>query len=110
MAIAQSESAVLLEAPPVAPLWLPPTDSDSPRSRFKHVAVPDGARDQQRGGQPGGAAACPLLPAAAQPPPAEPDAAVAQPHEPAALHGVRHTLAQSVTLLWPSGSFYMCAQ
>lgn len=71
----------------------------APLSRFKHVAIPDGAGDQQRGGQPGGAAACPLLPAAPQPPPAEPDAAVTQPHEPAAVHGVRHTLAQSVTLL-----------
>lgn len=65
-------------------------------SRFKHVAVSDGAGDQQRGGQPGGAAARSLLPAAPQPPPAEPDAAVPQPHEPAAVHGDCHTLAQSV--------------
>lgn len=98
MAIAQSESASLAWPTPVFLLWLllPHT---SPLSRFEHVAVPDGAGDQQRGGQPGGAAARPLLPAAAQPPPAEPDAAVAQPHEPAAVHGVRHTLAQLVTLL-----------
>lgn len=67
-------------------------------SRFKHVAVSDGASDQQRGGQPCGAAAGAVFPAAPQPPPAEPDAAVPQPHEPAAIHGYRHTLAQSVTL------------
>lgn len=67
-------------------------------SRFKHVAVSDGASDQQRGGQPRGAAAGAVFPAAPQPPPAEPDAAVPQPHEPAAVHGYRHALAQSVTL------------
>lgn len=66
-------------------------------TRFKHVAVSDGASDQQRDGQPRSAAAGAVLPAAPQPPPAEPDAAVTQPHEPAAVHGYCHTLTQSVT-------------
>lgn len=66
--------------------------------RLEHIAVAVRASDQQRGGQPCSAAACTVLPAAPQPPPAEPDAAVPQPHEPAAVHGYCHTLAQSVTL------------
>lgn len=66
-------------------------------TRFEHVAVPDGAGDQQRGGQLGGAAAGSVLSAASQSSPAEPDAAVAEPHEPAAVHGHCHTLTQSVT-------------
>lgn len=67
--------------------------------RFKHVTVSDGASDQQRGGKPGSFAAGAVFPAAPQPPPAEPDAAVTQPHEPAAIYGHRHALTQSVTLL-----------
>lgn len=67
-------------------------------TRFKHIAISDGASDQQRGRQPCGAAAGAVFPTAPQPPPAEPDAAVPQPHEPAAVHGYCHTLAQSVTL------------
>lgn len=66
-------------------------------ARFKHIAVSDGASDQQRGGQPRSAAAGAVFPAAPQPPPAEPDAAVPQPHEPAAVHDYCHTL-ESVTL------------
>lgn len=74
--------------------------------RFKHVAVSDGASDQQRGGKSRSAAAGAVFPAAPQPSPAEPDAAVPQPHEPAAVHGYRHTLTQSVTLLCtPSSTF-----
>lgn len=66
----------------------------SPHRRLEHIAVAVCAGDQQCGGQPSGAAACAVLPAAPQPPPAESDAAVPQPHEPAALYGYRHTLAQ----------------
>lgn len=62
--------------------------------RFKHVAVSDSASDQQCGGQPGSVAAGAVYPAASQPTPAEPDAAVSQPHEPAAIHGYCHTLTQ----------------
>lgn len=66
-------------------------------SRFKHIPVSDGASDQQCGGQPCSAAAGAVLPAASQPSPTEPDAAVSQPHEPAAIHGCSHTFTQSVT-------------
>lgn len=65
-------------------------------SRFELVAVPIGASDQQCSGQPGGAAACPVLPAAPQPSPARSDAAVSQPHGTAAVHGDSHTLTQLV--------------
>lgn len=68
-------------------------------TRFKHIAISVGASDQQRGGQPSGAAAGAVFPAAPQPPPAEPDAAFPQSHESAAVHGNRHTLAQSVTFI-----------
>lgn len=61
--------------------------------RSEHVAVSVGASDQQRGGEPCSAAAGAVLPAAPQSPPAWPDAAVPQP---AALHGHRDSLTQSV--------------
>ena len=80
------------------------TDFWSCLARFKHIAVSDGASDQQCGGQPGGAAAGAVFSAASQPPPAEPDAAVSQPHEPAAIHDHCHALTQSVTLLLSSYS------
>lgn len=99
MAIAQSESTVLLHLHlkrSYDSIVTPSHGGFFFLSRFKHVAVSDGAGDQQRGGKPGSAAARSLLPAASQPPPAEPDAAVPQPHEPAAVHGDCHTLAQSV--------------
>lgn len=96
MAIAQSEPPPHTEKT-LVPLRLRLTDLFfvfSPHRRLEHIAVAVGAGDQQRGRQPGGSAACAVLPAAPQPPPAEPDAAVPQPHEPAAVHGYCHTLAQ----------------
>lgn len=68
-------------------------------TRFEHVAISDGASDQQRGGQLSGAAAGAVFPAAPQPPPSEPDAAVPRPNESAAVHGYCHTLAQSVAII-----------
>lgn len=106
MAIAQSKSSLPLydwtqkRHRQSLPLFLSrygPTEVSLCVDRFKHIAVPDGACDQQCGREPRSAAAGAVLPAAPQPSPAEPDAAVSQPHEPAAVHGYRHTLAQSVT-------------
>lgn len=74
-------------------------------NRFKHIAVSDGASDQQCGGQPGSAAAGAVFSAAPQPPPAEPDATVSQSHEPAAVHGYCHTLTQYVTGLLSSSLY-----
>lgn len=66
-------------------------------ARFKHIAVSNGAGDQQRGGKSCSAPAGAVFSAAPQPSSAEPDAAESEPHEPAAVHGLRHTLTQSVT-------------
>lgn len=62
-------------------------------SRFEHIAGADGARHQQRRGQPGSAAARAVL-AATEQPTSPAHAPVAQPHVPAALHGIRLTFTQ----------------
>ncbi|XP_065550426.1 hepatocyte nuclear factor 1-beta isoform X4 [Lathamus discolor] len=57
------------------------------RTESQHLAGAERSRYQQRRRQLGSSAARPVLAAAPQPAPAAADAAVAQPHVPAALHG-----------------------
>lgn len=100
MAIAQSESFIPSPDQLKTVLYPGLTELLSGLARFKHITVSDGASDQQRGWQPCSTAAGAVFPAAPQPPPAEPDATVSQPHEPAAVHGYCHTLTQSVTVFY----------
>ncbi len=69
-------------------------------SRFEHVAGTDGTCHQQRCRQSGSVAAGAVLTAAECLAPAA-HATVIRPHEPAALHGLRLALTQSVHVLCP---------